>query len=176
VTEVASEDEPAIITDVDLVGGQQYDGAALEGIHERLKERELLPEEHLVDGGYMSGDTMAESAEREVKLVGPMQEAKQFTETSEQIRVAESEQVKAESSDKQNAEPRQPASGEECVAASEESGGPRSCLGVEQFDFDFEQQAAVCPGGETAVRLARDAAHGQRRWWGRQSDAADQRG
>jgi transposase len=151
VTEVASEDEPAIITDVDLVGGQQYDGAALEGIHERLKERELLPEEHLVDGGYMSGDTMAESAERGVKLVGPMQEAKQFTETSEQIRVAESEQVKAESSDKQNAEPSQQASGEECVAASEESGGPPSCLGVEQFDFDFEQQAATCPGGEAAV-------------------------
>jgi transposase len=144
LTEVASEDEPAIITDVDVVGGQQYDGGALEGIHGRLKERQLLPEEHLVDGGYISGEAIAESAGREVKLVGPMRGAKQFTEAGEQ--------VKAEASDKQKAELSPEAGGEECVAAGRESGSERTCLGVEQFRFDFERQAAVCPAGEAAVR------------------------
>ena len=66
---MAGEDEPAIITDLDVVGGQHYDGAALEGIDGRLKERQLLPEENLVDGGYVSGEAIAESARREVKLV-----------------------------------------------------------------------------------------------------------
>jgi transposase len=170
LTEVASEDEPAIITDVEVVGGQQYDGAALEGIQERLKERNLLPEEQVADGGYISGDTIAESAKRGVKLVGPMQEAKQFTEASElgkidpseQIKAAETEQVNAELSDKQSAEPSEQASGGECVEASGNSSGPRTCLGVEQFDLDFEQQAAICPSGEAAVgwRLTRRADKG----------------
>jgi len=153
VTEVASEDEPAIITDVDLVGGQQYDGAALEGIHERLKERELLPEEHLVDGGYMSGEMIAESAAREVKLVGPMQGAKQFTEASEQVKAESNDKQSAESNDKQGAElSDKQGSGEDRVAVSGDKSRPHTCLGVEQFHFDFGQQVAICPAGDAAVR------------------------
>jgi transposase len=144
LTEMAGEDEPAIITDLDVVGGQHYDGAALEGIHGRLKERQLLPEEHLVDGGYVSGEAIAESASREVKLVGPVRGAKQFTEASEQ--------VKAVASEKRNAELNPETRGEERVAGSGESGSERSCLGVEQFHLDFERQVAICPAGNAANR------------------------
>jgi transposase len=141
---MAGEDEPAIITDLDVVGGQHYDGAALEGIHGRLKERQLLPEEHLVDGGYVSGETIAESARREVKLVGPVRGAKQFTEASEE--------VKAVASEKRNAELSPETRGEERAAGSGESGSERTCLGVEQFHLDFERQVAICPAGKAANR------------------------
>jgi transposase len=107
LTEVAEEEAPALITDVEIVGGQEYDGAALEGIHQRLKERGLLPEEHLADGGYVNGNTIAESQKREVQLTGPVQEAPACTEGN--------------------------------------------CLSLEHFQFDFEQQKAICPMGRESI-------------------------
>ena len=70
LTEVASEEEVAIITDVEIVSASEYDGESLPNIHERLKEREILPETHLVDTGYVSGDAIVESRERGVELLG----------------------------------------------------------------------------------------------------------
>jgi len=75
LTETAEEDGPALVTDVEVVGGQEYDGSALEGIHQRLEERGLLPEKHLADKGYVDGNTIVESGERGVELIGPIQEA-----------------------------------------------------------------------------------------------------
>jgi transposase len=79
LTETASEDAPAIITDVEVTASTDYDGAAIEGIHERLSERDLLPEQHLVDSAYISGQTIVESQEREVELLGPIQPNTSFT-------------------------------------------------------------------------------------------------
>lgn len=75
LTETATEDGPAIITDIEVVESCAYDGGALEGIHQRLDERDLLPEDgHLVDRGYVSGETIDESKERGVELIGPVQD------------------------------------------------------------------------------------------------------
>ncbi|MGF6947070.1 hypothetical protein BKA18_006923 [Streptomyces auratus] len=43
-----------MITDVATTGATNYEAKALPGIHTRLKQRGLLPAEHLVDGGYTS--------------------------------------------------------------------------------------------------------------------------
>jgi transposase len=72
LTEVASEEQVAIITDIEIVSANEYDGESLPNIHQRLNEREILPQTHLVDTGYVSGDAIVESRERGVELLGPI--------------------------------------------------------------------------------------------------------
>lgn len=72
LTEVASESEPALITDIDVVSALFYDGAAISDIHQRLSEHELLPQTHLVDMAYVNGQTIVESQNRGVELLGPI--------------------------------------------------------------------------------------------------------
>lgn len=64
---------PHLITHVKTTAATATDEAALQPIHEALKERDLLPAEHLVDAGYVDGARLTESKEQyEVRLVGPM--------------------------------------------------------------------------------------------------------
>jgi transposase len=79
LTEVASEDGPAIITDIEVVASCAYDGASVEPIHARLKERGLLPSEHLLDRGFVNGKTLTESSRRGVEVIGPVGEDTSFT-------------------------------------------------------------------------------------------------
>ena len=74
MTEVAEETAPAIITDIDVVASCDYDGASLAGIHQRLAEREILPDEQAVDRGYVCGQTIGESKARGVALIGYVQD------------------------------------------------------------------------------------------------------
>jgi transposase len=74
LTEVASESEPAIITDIDVVSALSYDGNAIEGIHQRLSERDLLPQTHLVDMAYVNGQTIVASENKGIELLGPVQQ------------------------------------------------------------------------------------------------------
>ena len=73
VTETCADDSPNVITDVAVMSATSDDRQALAGIHARLKRRGLLPDGHLVDGGYTSLVHM-ERAEREyrVTLTGPL--------------------------------------------------------------------------------------------------------
>jgi transposase len=73
LTETASEAHPAMITDVDVVGLTERDASAVGPIQQRLAERELAPEEQLVDRGYTSGAAIEQSRGRGVELVGPVQ-------------------------------------------------------------------------------------------------------
>jgi transposase len=129
LTEVAEEGVPALITDVEVVGAQEYDGGALEGIHERLKERGLLPEEHLVDKGYISGDAIAASQKRGVKLLGPMWGAN-GSQNNETNSASSDVSVKTKEEEDQK-------SGARGV----------NCLELEEFRFNFKQQEALCPKG-----------------------------
>jgi transposase len=79
LTEVASEDAPAIITDIEVVASCAYDGASVEPIHARLNQRGLLPDEHLLDRGFVNGKTLTESRTRAVELIGPVGENTSFT-------------------------------------------------------------------------------------------------
>lgn len=62
---------PTFITDVQTVGASTGDGEALPAIRADLAARDRLPDEQLVDAGYVSGQTLAESAAAGVELVGP---------------------------------------------------------------------------------------------------------
>jgi hypothetical protein len=64
---------PNIITNVATTDASVPDNAMTTPIHEGLARRGLLPDEHLVDSGYPSGDLLVESADRYgITLVTPM--------------------------------------------------------------------------------------------------------
>ncbi|WP_244215753.1 hypothetical protein [Kitasatospora purpeofusca] len=62
-----------MITDVATTSAATNDGQARPGIHTRLARRELLPDEHLVDGGYTSLVHLERAArEHQVTVGGPL--------------------------------------------------------------------------------------------------------
>ena len=67
--------EPAdpvrFITDVTTSPAPSGDGQALAEIREHRTERDLLPDEQVVDSGYVSGKHLAESEAAGVELIGP---------------------------------------------------------------------------------------------------------
>src|SRR5262249_11560036 len=64
---------PNIITNVATTDASVADAAMTDPIHGRLARRNLLPDQHLVDSGYPSADSLVESAQRYgVALVTPM--------------------------------------------------------------------------------------------------------
>jgi hypothetical protein len=71
VTETDDEDQPHLITDVTVTSSVETDHEALDGIQERLIEREVPPDQHLSDGGYVSAENLAHSAARGIDLIGP---------------------------------------------------------------------------------------------------------
>src|SRR5262245_34611586 len=73
VTETCAGDAPNVITDVATMPATSDDRQALAGIHSRLERRGLLPDEHLVDGGYTSLVHMEQAGrEHRVTLTGPL--------------------------------------------------------------------------------------------------------
>jgi transposase len=71
-TETCEEDLPLLITQVTTTIGPTPDGQALPDIHAVLDRRELLPEQHLVDAGYVDAELLvASQTEYQVDLVGP---------------------------------------------------------------------------------------------------------
>jgi transposase len=71
VTETAEPGGPNFITDVATESAASHDTEALGGIRERLAGRGLRPDEQIVDGGYVSGQQLAESEAAGIELVGP---------------------------------------------------------------------------------------------------------
>jgi hypothetical protein len=78
VTETCDADGPNVITDVATTVPTR-DTEAVSGIHARLKQRCLLPAEHLLDGGYLSV-ALLDQAERGygVRVVGPVKASGQW--------------------------------------------------------------------------------------------------
>jgi len=74
VTETISEDpeaEPNFITDVTTDLAPAGDTEALGTIRQNLRARDLLPEQQIVDEGYISGQAITESRAEGVELTGP---------------------------------------------------------------------------------------------------------
>ncbi|AZQ74368.1 transposase [Streptomyces luteoverticillatus] len=73
VTESCDDGAVNIITDVTTTPAPVYDTRSLPVIHARLERRNLLPAEHLVDGGYTSVALRDRAArEHQIHLVGPV--------------------------------------------------------------------------------------------------------
>lgn len=73
VTETCAADQPQVITDVLVVPAAVEDTTVLAGIQNRLAQRQLVPQQHLVDTGYTAGHTLVGSRERHgIELIGPV--------------------------------------------------------------------------------------------------------
>ncbi len=73
LTETCDPEGPNLITDVRTTAATVPDLKVLGAVHASLEERDLLPNEHLVDSGYMGSKEMSDSLTRHgVDLFGPM--------------------------------------------------------------------------------------------------------
>ena len=72
LTETCDEDLPLLVTNVETTPATTQDFDVIAGIHSSLGDRGLLPDEHLVDMGFISAKTLV-TARREhgIDLVGP---------------------------------------------------------------------------------------------------------
>ncbi|MHC5612617.1 MAG: IS1182 family transposase [Nostoc sp.] len=73
LTESCDEDGPQIITHVVTTTATSPDQTVIPSIHQALAEKELLPEQHLVDQGYTSGQLLSHSQQDyDIDLLGPV--------------------------------------------------------------------------------------------------------
>ncbi|WUH93656.1 hypothetical protein OG900_28465 [Streptomyces sp. NBC_00433] len=73
LAETCAYDSANVITDVAITSAATNDSQALPGIHTRLARRGLLPDEHLVDGGYTSLVHLDRAArEHQITVAGPL--------------------------------------------------------------------------------------------------------
>ena len=72
LTETCDDDFPHVITHVETTPAPQADDAAIPPIHEALATHELLPQQHLVDTGYVDAQELVNSRkDYDVDLFGP---------------------------------------------------------------------------------------------------------
>jgi transposase len=71
LTESCDQDLPHLITQVETTPATTPDHAALPEIQQDLAARDLLPDEQVVDTGYIDAGTLVESERRGIKLCGP---------------------------------------------------------------------------------------------------------
>jgi transposase len=82
LTETCEEDSPLVITHVETTPATKADIQVVETIHQDLIGKQLLPNEHVVDTGYASGESIHRSQSQfGVDLYGPV-----HTDTSWQAR------------------------------------------------------------------------------------------
>jgi transposase len=71
LTESCDQDLPHLITQVTTTPATTPDHVALPEIQQELAAHDLLPQEQLVDAGYIESDALVESQRNEIKLCGP---------------------------------------------------------------------------------------------------------
>jgi hypothetical protein len=73
LTECCDDDLPHLITHVETVPATQQDHRALQAIQAAVASKELAPQQHLVDAGYVSTKRTLESRESyAIELIGPV--------------------------------------------------------------------------------------------------------
>ena len=73
LTETCDDQTPHLVTHVETTPVDVLDNQAVETIHNGLKRKELLPNRHVVDSGYMDGELLVSSqADYGVELYGPV--------------------------------------------------------------------------------------------------------
>lgn len=71
-TETCDEKTPHLITHVETTSAPITDDSTTAGIHEHLKEKDLLPSLHVVDTGYVDADLLVSSQkDYQLELLGP---------------------------------------------------------------------------------------------------------
>lgn len=100
LTEICGKDNPHFITHVHTTLSTVSDDAVVEPVHQALSEKSLLPQEHLVDAGYVTSEHIVNSqTDYGVELIGPVrtnpswQTNKHSKFTADQFRVDWEQQV-----------------------------------------------------------------------------------
>src|SRR5258708_580203 len=71
-TEGCDSDQPHLLLEVTTTLSTTADGEVVEDLHERLAEKQVLPDQHLVDTGYVDAENIAKSQQdHQIDLVGP---------------------------------------------------------------------------------------------------------
>jgi transposase len=83
LTETCQKEQPRLITQVETTVASVHDSKVTATIHDDLADRELLPETHLVDEGYMEADLLVGSQKRGIDLVGPVPSSKSWQSREE---------------------------------------------------------------------------------------------
>lgn len=74
ITESCDEDKVHLLTQVETSEPNRHDNQLVATIHQKLQGKQLLPELHLVDAGYMDSELLVDSrADYAVALHGPVQ-------------------------------------------------------------------------------------------------------
>jgi transposase len=74
VTESCDEDKVHLLTQVETSEPNRHDNQLVPTIHQKLQDKQLLPERHLVDAGYMDTELLVDSrTDYDVMLHGPVQ-------------------------------------------------------------------------------------------------------
>lgn len=75
LTEACDQDMPKLITHVQTTLATDQDITVVDELHQSLKEKNLLPQDHLLDAAYLSGETLVNSQnDFQVNLIGPVRE------------------------------------------------------------------------------------------------------
>lgn len=73
VTEICDQECPHFITGVCTTLSTKTDDAVVDDIHQTLSQQQLLPDEHLMDAGYVSSEHIVNSQKHyDVNLIGPV--------------------------------------------------------------------------------------------------------
>ncbi len=73
LTETCDLDLPRLVTNIETTLTKISDVATTDTFHASLEKRDLLPDEHLVDGGYIRSTTILKSLQQHnVNLIGPV--------------------------------------------------------------------------------------------------------
>jgi hypothetical protein len=72
-TETCEANTPHLIVEITPTAATTPDGEIIGELHEQLAEQKMLPDQHLVDMGYVDAEILAESQSRnQVEIVGPV--------------------------------------------------------------------------------------------------------
>ena len=75
LTEICDPDSPRLITHVHTTPATVPDDQVVEPIHQALAQKQLLPQEHFLDGGYLSAEHLVTSkTQYGIDIVGPVRE------------------------------------------------------------------------------------------------------
>lgn len=72
LTEMCDEDLPLVVTNVETSLATTQDFDLTQAVHDALDTHDLLPDQHLVDMGYLSANLLVgEKRDHDVQLIGP---------------------------------------------------------------------------------------------------------
>ena len=70
--QMSASDQPHLLLEVTTTLSTTADGEVMEDLHARLAEKQVLPDQHLVDTGYVDAENIAKSQQdHQIDLVGP---------------------------------------------------------------------------------------------------------